>query len=154
MVVGMRQTSKRDQNEHGLRRSRINRKRLQRDHRQQKDDRQSGEQNVQRNFVRSLLPRCAFDQRDHAIEKRFAGVGCDLDLDVIAEDARAAGDRRAIATGFANHRSGFAGDGGFVDRGDALDNLAVAGNKFSRRNRNEIAGAQLGAGNFFDLAVR
>ena len=112
-----------------------------------------GEQNIQSDFVRCLLPRRAFDQRDHAVEKSFAGIRSDLDLDVIAKNARAAGDGGTIASGFANHGSGFAGDGGFVDRRDAFDNLAVAGNEFSGSDRNQVAGTELGAGNFFDLAV-
>ena len=150
---GNQADQQRDQNEDGLRRSGINGERLQRDDGQQEDDGESSEQNVQRDFVRSLLPRGAFDQRDHAIEKGLAGIRGDLHFDEIAENARAAGDGRAVAASFANHRRRFAGDGRFVDRGHALDDLSVAGDEFSGDNRYQIAGAQLGARNFFDLAI-
>ena len=98
-----------------------------------------GEQNVQRDFVRSLLPLRAFDQRDHAVEKCLAGIGSDLDFDLIGEHARAAGDRRAIAAGFADHRRGFAGDRRFVHRRDAFDDFAVAGNEFAGRHQDHVA---------------
>ena len=122
-----------------------------RDHRQQEDDGQSGQQDVQRDFVRGLLPLCAFDQRDHAIEKGFAGIRGDLHVDLIGEHARAAGYRRAIAAGFANHRRRFAGDGRFVHRSDAFDDLAVGGNEFAGGDNNNISRPQLGAGNLLDL---
>ena len=71
------------QDEHGLRRLGVNGERLQRDHGQQEDDGQSRKQDRQRNLVGSLLARCAFDQRDHAVKKRFAGIGRDADLDPV-----------------------------------------------------------------------
>src|SRR3954468_19703285 len=37
------------------------------------------------------------------------------------------GDPRGVAAGLADHGRRFAGDGGLVDRGDALDDGAVAG---------------------------
>ena len=40
---------------------------------------------------------------------------------------RAAGDGRAVAAGFADHRRDFAGDRRFVDRGDALDHSPSLG---------------------------
>ena len=48
---------------------------------------------------------------------------------------------------------GFAGDGGFVDRGDAFNYLAVAGDEFAGHNPHDIARAQLRAGHLFDRAV-
>ena len=65
------------------------------------------QQNIQRDFVRRLLPRRAFDHLDHAVEKCFTGIGRDADLDFVGKHARAAGDGRAVAARFANHRSGF-----------------------------------------------
>ena len=47
--------------------------------------------------------------------------------DAVGEDARAAGDAGAVAAGLADHRGRLAGDGRLVDRGHALDDLAVAG---------------------------
>ena len=134
---GNQADQQRHQHKDGLRRAGINRERLQRDHRQQKDDGQAGQQDVQRDFVRRLLPLGAFDQRDHAIEECLAGIGRDLDLDLIGEHARAAGHRRAVASGFANHWRRFAGDRGLVHRGDAFDDLAVAGNEFAGGNRHD-----------------
>ncbi len=124
----------RDQNEYGLRRSGIDGEGLQRDDRQQENDRQAGQKDVERDFVRRLLALCAFDERDHAIEEGFAGVRGDFDLDLIAENARASGDRGTIAAGFADDGSRFTGDGGLVDRCDAFDNLAVAGDELTRSN--------------------
>ena len=78
MVVGIRQTSSDTSTKTVCGALRVNGERLQRDHGKQKDDRQAGEQNAQRDLVRRLLPRRAFDQRDHAIEKCLAGIGGDL----------------------------------------------------------------------------
>ena len=41
----------------------------------------------------------AFDQRDHAVQKTFAGIGGDADLDFVRQHARAAGDGAAVAAG-------------------------------------------------------
>jgi hypothetical protein len=45
----------RDEHEDRLRRIRVDRERLQRDDRKQEDDREPGEQDVERDFVRRLL---------------------------------------------------------------------------------------------------
>ena len=92
---------------------------------QQKDDGQARQQDIERDFVRCLLALGAFDQRDHAIEEGFSGIGRDLDLQVVGEHARAAGYGRAVSSGFANHGRGFARDGGFVYRGDSFHDFAV-----------------------------
>ena len=54
------------------------------------------------------------------------GFGGDADDEPVGEDARAAGDRAAVAAALADDRRALAGDGALVDRGDALDDLAVA----------------------------
>jgi hypothetical protein len=77
----------------------------------------------------------------------------DADDDAVARDARAAGDGAAIAAALADDRRGFAGDGGFVDRRDALDDLAVGGNQIARRANDEVADLQLAAGNRHFAAV-
>ena len=110
----------------------IHGERLQRSDRQQEDQRQAGDQDIQRDLVRRLLPLRAFHQRDHAVEERFAGIRRDADLDLVGENSRAAGDGAAVAARFADHRRAFAGDDGFVDGGDAFDHFAVA--------RNQVAG--------------
>ena len=47
---------------------------------------------------------------------------------LVGKDPRAAGHAGAVAAGLADHGRRFAGDGRFVDRGHAFDDLAVAGN--------------------------
>ena len=150
---GNQADQQRNQNEYRLRRAGVNGEGLQRHHGQQEDDGQSGEQDVQSNFIGSLLARSAFHQSDHAIQKGFAGIRSDLDLDLIAENARATGDGRAISAGFTNHRSRLAGDCGFVDGRDTFDDLAIAGDEFSGGNGDQIAGPQLGAGHLFEFAI-
>ena len=63
-------------NEHGDREinSSEEAERLQRDQHYQEDNRERGEQNRQRDFIRRLLPLGAFNQADHAIQKCFARV--------------------------------------------------------------------------------
>ncbi len=120
---------------HGARTSRgdtVTGKRVQGNHSEQEDERETGDQDVQRDFVGSLLAFGAFDQRDHAVQKRLAGIRSDLDADLIGKHARAAGHGAAVAAGFANHRRAFAGDHGFVHRGDAFDHFAVARNRVAR----------------------
>ena len=52
---------------------------------QQENNRQRGQQNVQRNLVGRLLAFGAFDHADHAIQKAFAGVGRDAHDEPIGE---------------------------------------------------------------------
>ena len=54
-------------------------------------------------------------------------------------DPRAAGDRRAVAAALADDRRRFAGDRRFVDRGDALDHLAVARDHVAGLDQHEVA---------------
>ena len=56
------------------------------------DQRQAGEQDVQRDLVRRLAPLGALDQRDHPVEERVARLLGDLDHDPVREHAGAAGD--------------------------------------------------------------
>ena len=135
----------RDQDEDGLRRAGVDGEGLQRDDGEQEDDGEAGEQDVERDLVGGLLALGAFDQRDHAVEEGFAGVGGDADGDPVGEDAGAAGDGGAVAAGFADDGRGFAGDGGLVDGGDAFDDLAVAGDHLAgdddARRRRRAAGS-------------
>ena len=62
MVVGIRQTSSATSTIERLRRAGVDRERLQRDHREQEDDGQAGQQDVQRDLVGRLLPGGALDQ--------------------------------------------------------------------------------------------
>ena len=127
--------------------------RRQRDNGQQENQRQAGDQDVERDFVGRLLPHGAFHQRDHAVQERFAGIGGDADLDVVGEDLRAAGDGAAIAAGFANDRRALSGDHRFVDAGDAFDHFAVSGNQVARLAVDDVAGAQLRGRHHLELVV-
>ena len=160
MVVGIRQTSRETSTatvgtepEPGLRDAERG-VRLQRDHRQQEDQRQAGDQDVQRDLVRRLLPLRAFDQRDHAVEERFAGIRSDPDLDLIRQNPRAAGDGAAVAARFANHRRALAGDHGLIHGGDAFDDLAVARDQVAGVAKHDVAGAQRRAGDLLDFPAR
>ena len=85
----------------------------------------------------------ALDQGDHAVEEALARLLGDLDDDPVGEHAGAAGDRAAVAAGLADHRRRLAGDGRLVDRGDALDHGAVAGDQLARLDDHDVAAVQL-----------
>ena len=104
--------------------------------------RQPDQQDVQRDLVGRLLARGALDQRDHAIEERLARIGGDAHDDAVGQHLGAAGDRRAIAAALADDRRRLAGDGRLVDRGDALDDLAVAGDELAGLDDHQVALAQ------------
>ncbi len=142
MVVGMRHTSSETSTKTVCGALRVDGERLQRYHRQQKDDGEAGEQNAEGDFVRRLLARGAFDQRDHAIEKSFSGIRGDLYLDPVRKHLGAAGNGRAVAAGFANHGSRLAGDCRLIDRRHAFDHFAVARDVVAGRNVNHISGAK------------
>ena len=144
IVVGIRHTSSATSTGSESDGAAVQRERIQAHAHQHEDDRQAGQQDAERDFVGRLLALRAFDQRDHAIEEGLARVGRDAHLDPVGDDRGAAGDRAAIAAALANHRRGFAGDRGLVDRGDALDHFAVAGNHFARSHQHDVAAAQRG----------
>ncbi len=134
MVVGIRRDEQRDQHDDRHRAAGIGGEARDRHGGEDEDDRHAGEQDVERDLVRRLLPHRALDQRDHAVEEGRALRRGDPHLEPVRGDARAAGDRRAVAAALADHRRRFAGDRRFVDRGDAFDHLAVARDQ-SRRPR-------------------
>ncbi len=94
-------------------------------------------------LVRSLLPLRAFDESDHPIEKCFAGIGGDADLDPVREHAGPAGGCRAVAARLADHGRRFPGDGGLVHGSHAFDDLAIRRDEFASRDNYEIARPQL-----------
>ena len=100
--------------------------------REHEDERQTGEKDVERDFVRRLLPLRPFDERNHAVEEGRSRRSRNADLDPVGKNAGAAGHGRAIAATLADHGRGLAGDRRFVDRGDAIDNIPIA--------RDEVAG--------------
>ena len=111
-----------------------------RDHREDEDQRQAGEQDVQRDLVRRLLPLGALDQRDHPVEEGRARRGGDPTTSQSESTPGAAGDRRAVAAALADHRRGLAGDRRLVDRGDALDDLAVGRDQVAGLDQHDVAG--------------
>ena len=150
---GNQANQQRDQNRNGKDRAGINAERFQRHADEQENERQRREQNRQRDFVRRLLALRAFDQRNHAVEKAVAFFHRDANDDAVAQHARAAGDRAAVAAAFADDRRGFAGDRRFVHAGDAFDDIAVGGNDIARFANDEVALLQIRRGNFFFAAV-
>ena len=103
------------------------------------------QQNRQGNFVRRLLTYCAFDQRDHAIEERFARIRTDLDAQRVADDlctARNAGAN--VGSRLLQHRCRLTGDGRFVHVRDPFDYFAVAGDDFPFADHDHVALAQVG----------
>ena len=63
----------------GERHAGVDAERLQRDEHEQEDERERGEQDGERDFVRRLLALRAFDQGDHAVEKGLARFDRDAD---------------------------------------------------------------------------
>ncbi len=118
IVVGMRQTSSdtmtmpvtplplsaKRVRDAGVVRLGVDRQRLQRRDGEHEDDRQRGQQDVQRDLVGRLLPVGALDEGDHPVDEALAGLLGDLDDDAVGQHGGAAGDRRAVAAGLADHR--------------------------------------------------
>ena len=63
--------------------------------------------------------------------KLSPGLVVILHHDAVGQHPGAAGDRRAVAARLADDRGRLAGDGRLVDRGDALDDVAVAGDQLA-----------------------
>ena len=117
------------------------------------DDRQPDEQDVERDLVGRLLPVGPLDEGDHPVEERLARLRRDPHDDAVGEDPGASGDGRAVAAGFADHRRRLAGDGRLVDRGDALDDVTVAGDHLAGLDDDQVADLQLRRRNIDDGAV-
>ena len=122
-----------------------------RDDGDQEDQRQARQQDRQRDLVRGLLPLGAFDQRNHAVDEAGARRNGDADFQPVGQHLRAAGHRRAVAAGFADDRGGLAGDRAFVDRGDAFDDLAVAGDQFAGLDDHQVADLEVGRRYFYHV---
>jgi hypothetical protein len=103
-------------------------------------------------MLSAILPFGALHQRDHAIEEGRALRCGDPHLDPIRQHARAAGDGRAVAAGFANDWGGLPSDGRLVHRGDAFDDLTVAWDQVAGFHEDDVALLQLRCGH--DLEVR
>ena len=118
----------------------------------QEDQRERRQHQRQGDLVGRPLADGPLDQGDHRSRNDSARLGRDPDDDAVGQDAGAAGDAGAVAAGLADHRGRLAGDGRLVDRGDALDDLAVAGDDLPGLDDDEVAGPQLGRRD--DLAAR
>ena len=71
--------------------------------------------------------------------KASPGLRGDAHHDPVRQHPRAAGDRGAVAAGFADHRRRFAGDGALVHRGHAFDHFAVGGNGVAGLDQHDVA---------------
>ena len=143
-----------DEHDHRLLAAGVGRERLEGHDGEQEDDRQRGEQDVQRDLVGRLLPRRALDEGDHPVDEGLAGLGRDPHDDAVREHLGAAGDRGAVAAGLADDRRGLAGDGRLVHAGDALDDVAVAGDDLAGLDDDQVADAELRAGDLLLGAPR
>ena len=114
---------------------------------QDKDDREGHQEDLQSDLVRGLLARGTLDHRDHLVQEALAGLTGDLDDDPVGQHRSTAGNGRAVAAGLADHGGGLAGDGGLVNGGNALDDVAVAGNLLAGAYDHQVAARELGAGN-------
>ena len=135
IVVGMRHTSSATSTMIDCSALGVDGERLQRHDREQEDDREPGQQDVERDLVRRLLP--VRPSTRAIIRSRNVSPGFDVMLhdDLVGEHTGAAGDGRAVAARLADHRRGLAGDRRLVDDGDALDDVAVAGDHLAGRSR-------------------
>ena len=145
IVVGIKADEQRDEHDHLLLGARVDGERLQGDDGEQEDDRQPGEQDVERDLVRRLLPLRALDERDHPVEEALARLRRHPDDDLVGEDARAAGDGGAVAARLADHRRRLARDRRLVDARDPLDHLAVGRDHLAGRDDDLVADAELRA---------
>ena len=107
------------------------------------NQRHAGEQDIERDLVRRLLALRALDQADHLVDESRAGRSRDADLDPVGQHLGAAGHRRAISAGFADHRRGLAGDRRLVDRGHAFDDFTIGGNNVAGLDQHDIAYLEL-----------
>ena len=72
MVVGIRQHEQGDQHDEVLLGPAVDGEGLQGDRGQQEDDREAGQQDVEGDLVRGLLPGRALHEGDHPVEERLA----------------------------------------------------------------------------------
>ena len=121
----------------------IARQRPQADTHNQKNNGQTGEQNGQRQFIRGFLPLRPFHQRNHPVNKGGAGCSRNPHLDIIRENRGAPCHSRAVTTRLADNGRGFAGDGRFIDRGQPLNNLAIAGDNVPRFHQHHVINIQI-----------
>ena len=154
MVVGMRQTSSATMAVTESVDARVGGDGDQRDAGEEEDEGQADEEDVQGDLVGGLLARGPLHEPDHPVEEGLAGVGGDAHQDPVGEHRGAAGDRAAVAARLPDDRRRLAGDGRLVDRGDALDDLAVAGDHLPGLDHHHVPLAERGGRDLLLPAVR
>src|SRR5208283_3428961 len=97
-------------------------------------------------LVRRLLAVGAFHEGDHAVEEGLSRLGGDLDDDAVGEHPGASGDGGPVTARLPDDGRRLSGDGRFVDRGDAVDDLAVGGDQVSGLADDEVAPGELRGG--------
>ena len=134
--------------------SRVDRERAERDDGCEEGDREPGEQDVERDLVGRLAPLGTLDEGDHTVEERLARLLRDLDHEPVGQEPGAAGDRRAVAAGFADHGGGLSGDRRLVDRAHALDDLSVGRDDLAGLDHDDVAALEICSGDLFEAAAR
>jgi hypothetical protein len=98
--------------------------------------------------------RGALDQGDHPVDEALSPGFWVIRTTMRSESTRGAtGDRRPVTTGLTDHRGRLAGDGRLVDGGDALDDLAVAGDDLASLDNDTVADAEVLTGYLFFTVV-
>jgi hypothetical protein len=150
---GDQANEKRHQYEYVLWSTGIDSKRLEGHNSEQKDDRETSQQNIERNLVRGLLTRSPLNELDHAVEERFPGIRGNAHLDFIRKNPRSTSNRRTISAGFADDRRRLARDRRLVDRRHTFDDLAVSRNEVANGDDDDVSGAQFRTGHDLHAAV-
>ena len=122
----------------------VNRKRCERRDRDDEDDGQACQQDRERDLVRRLLPLRTFDERDHPVEERLAGIRGDANQDAIRKHTGSTGDGAAIAARRADDRGGLPRNRRFVDACGTFDHVTVARNQLAGVDAHDVAAAQRG----------
>ncbi len=104
---------------------------------------QRDQQRLERNLVGRLGSLGRLDHRDELVQEGFALVHGDPDDDLVGYDLSPGHHAAAIAAGLPDHRGRFAGDGGLVDHGRAVHDLAVRRDGISRLDEHEITLVQV-----------
>ena len=115
-------------------------------------DREARQQDVERDLVGGLAPLGAFDQSDHAIQKRLARLLGDQHHQFIRQQSGAARDGRAVAAGLTDDGCRLTGDGRLVDRTGALHHVAVGGDHLARAHQHVVAPLKVGRAHLLDRA--
>ena len=152
---GNQADEQRDQDHDAERRVGVDAERPQGRRRQQEHDREARQQDREGDLVRGALPLGALDERDHAVKEGVARIGGDPDREVsLVRVVPPVTDERMSVPGSLRTGRRLAGDDGLVDVGDALDDVAVAGDRLALADDDDVAGPQLAGPDVLERAVR